>query len=531
MTNLDFTRQWLAAVLEAPTDRVHVDCIRQGWGVPHAGQSVNGTPFCLQGRNFTHGLGVHADSEVAVTLDTPARRFHAWVGVDHNEHTQRLLLQEMTPNSVRFSVEAGEQTLWQSPPLTVTDAPIEVDIALENVRALTLKVVSVDGKNAGTPADWANVSVELTDGTEAAVGESLAVQRLPRAPLFSFVYGGRHSSELLPRWNREHTTEPSEDGITLHRLTYRDPETKMAATLELKEFPDFPAVEWVIRFRNDGAEDSPLLEEIQSLDVAWAATSDTWLHRGQGSRSRMDDFAYHRDKVEAGADIAMVSAGGRSSETWLPFFNLQTSDQGAVVAIGWSGQWAAHLSRDKNDALSLRAGMERTHLSLSPGEEIRMPSAALIFWEGKPIDGNNHLRRFIIQHHTPRPNGQFLQAPLSRAHGEAKKLNASRKNSQGQGAGAALRRYWIDAGWYGTPESYSPIEFTGNWAGQVGNWFPNPVGHPQGMAPIGEAAKEAGLRFLLWFEPERAIWGTQVTQEHPEWFWASGQRGRTFCST
>ena len=26
------------------------------------------------------------------------------------------------------------------------------------------------------------------------------------------------------------------------------------------------------------------------------------------------------------------------------------------------------------------------------------------------------------------------------------------------------------------------------------------------------------MKFLLWVEPERAIWGTPITREHPEWF-------------
>lgn len=519
MTNSNFTQQWLAAVLEAPKNRVHIECIRQGWGHPRAGQSVNGTPLCLQGRTFTRGLGVHADSEVVVTLDAPARRFQAWVGVDDNEHSRRPLLHGLTPSGIVFSMEVEGKTVWQSPPQTVNDAPVEVDIPLEDVRQFTLKVLSVDGLIVFTAADWADAMIELADGSQVALGESLAVQRLPHRPIFSFMLNGRHSSELLPQWTREQMTETAGEGVLRHRLTYRDPETKLAAIVELKEFSDSPALEWVVRFRNEGPTNSPLLENIQAVDISWTATEDTWLHRSEGSQSSMKDFAYHKDKVETGDDIAMISVGGRSSESWLPFFNLQTADQGVVTAIGWSGQWAAQLSRGESDAISLRAGMERTQISLHPGEEIRTPSVALIFWEGKPIDGNNLLRHFIIQRHTPRPNGQLLQAPLCHGSWGGQKTEVHLENIHKiQEQHIPYDVYWIDAGWYGTAESYSPLEVTGTWAGQVGNWYPNPIGHPDGMAPIGEAAKEAGLRFLLWFEPERAIWGTQVTQEHPEWF-------------
>jgi alpha-galactosidase len=38
------------------------------------------------------------------------------------------------------------------------------------------------------------------------------------------------------------------------------------------------------------------------------------------------------------------------------------------------------------------------------------------------------------------------------------------------------------------------------------------------MRPIADAAKKAGMKFLLWLEPERAICGSPLTIEHPDWF-------------
>ncbi|MGI4789478.1 MAG: NPCBM/NEW2 domain-containing protein [Janthinobacterium lividum] len=523
----DFARQWLLAALEAPVKRVHIDSVRQGWGHLQMGQSVNGTPFCLGGRAFDRGLGVHADSEVRVTLDAPARRLKAWVGVDDNKNSRLPITQGLTPNSVLFSVEIEGRVLWQSPPLTVTDTPVEVDIPLPDVSEFTLKAEAADGQINNTAADWADVSVELADGSYVDAGESLAVHRLPQSPIFSFLYNGQSSSELLREWAHESVTETLAESVLLHRVTYRDPETEMAVILEIKEFEAFPAVEWVVRFRNEGSADTPLLENIQSLDILWTATEDTWLHRSQGSQSSLDDFAYHQDKLESGCTVSMDAGGGRSSTNWLPFFSLQTAGTGVVAAIGWSGQWAAQVSRDTADAITIRAGMERTHLVLHPGEEIRTPSTALIFWEGKPINGSNLLRRFLIERHTPRPDGKLLPAPLTtNAWGGVKTAVHVENIRRVKEQKLPYDTYWIDAGWYGTPEGYSPIEFTGKWWNQVGNWFPNPISHPDGMKPIGEAAREAGLNFLLWFEPERAIWGTQITQEHPDWFLGEQIAGR-----
>jgi alpha-galactosidase len=142
-----------------------------------------------------------------------------------------------------------------------------------------------------------------------------------------------------------------------------------------------------------------------------------------------------------------------------------------------------------------------------------------VFWEGEPLDGHNLLRRFVLAHHSPHPNGELLRGPLTTAHwGGMKTPDHLARIQTYREHGLEYDYYWIDAGWYGPPDSYSPDEFTGDWHLHVGNWNINPAAHPDGLRPISDAARGAGMRFLLWFEPERAVNGTPLTQEHPDWF-------------
>jgi alpha-galactosidase len=39
-----------------------------------------------------------------------------------------------------------------------------------------------------------------------------------------------------------------------------------------------------------------------------------------------------------------------------------------------------------------------------------------------------------------------------------------------------------------------------------------------GLCNVKEAAAKMGANLMIWFEPERAIIGTPITEEHPEWF-------------
>lgn len=44
---------------------------------------------------------------------------------------------------------------------------------------------------------------------------------------------------------------------------------------------------------------------------------------------------------------------------------------------------------------------------------------------------------------------------------------------------------------------------------------------------MGDAARVAGLGYLLWFEPERVAAGTEIARQHPEWV-AGGAKGGLF---
>ena len=369
---------------------------------------------------------------------------------------------------------------------------------------------------------WAAAAVGPADDPRAAHppdGE-FAAQLLPPGALpFSFCLGGRPSAELLADWDVTRATRPGADGVPVQQVVWRNPQTGLECEIELQTFSGFPAVEWVLRFRTTGAENTALLEDIRPLDTRWTAADDVQLRRSLGSPCTEEDFRYQIDPLATGATISMAAGGGRPSNAWLPFFNLQTGSTGVIAAIGWSGQWAADIARETETSVHLQAGQEFTRLVLRPGEEIRTPRILLLFWSGEPQTGHNALRRFILTHHTPRPDGQLLRGPLTAAHWGGMKtpdhlarIEAYRRQNLG------YEYYWVDAGWYGPTDSYSPNEFTGDWWKHVGNWTINPAAHPHGLRPISDAAGEAGMKFLLWFEPERAVTGTPLAVEHPDWF-------------
>ncbi|HEY3417211.1 MAG TPA: glycoside hydrolase family 36 protein, partial [Armatimonadota bacterium] len=335
----------------------------------------------------------------------------------------------------------------------------------------------------------------------------------PAHPPFSFVFAGQSSAEFLPQWSCESTAEAIAGG-TLTHYRYTDPAGRLTVTAHVRAFADFPALDWVLEFSNAGSEDTPIIADILSLDTTWqqAEGAQVLLHHAKGSLCLLDDFLPLTDALPVGKTLSLAPMGGRSSNGTLPFMNLQGQGGGVTLAVGWSGQWAAHFDRD-NAGLRLRAGMERTHLCLHPGETIRTPRMLLIDWTGDaPAAGQNLLRQLILAHYTPRVDGEIAIPPV--AHMTMSTYHHTRTTSEENELDAlaharalGAEAFWIDACWYGA---------SGYWWKDVGDWTVYPGRFPHGLKPIGDAARAAGMQFVLWFEPERVFEGTPLTIEHPE---------------
>ena len=288
-------------------------------------------------------------------------------------------------------------------------------------------------------------------------------------------------------------------------------------------YRDFPAVEWVVRFKNEGRADTPIVQDIliSALRFDDRPEGPATLYRARGSDADRTDFAPITDVLADGSEIAFGPRGGRSSDTALPFFNIAGPAKGIMVAVGWTGRWKAVVKKTGARGIGLDAGMEKTHFRLHSGEEVRSPSLALLFWKGADrFEGHNLFRRFILAHHAPRPNGKLVTPPISHGVGYGGPLPCNEYTCATESHVLAMIErlsqfgiepdaYWIDAGWY---ESAS----TSWWEG-VGTWTPDKKRFPRGLKPIGDAARSRGKQFVLWFEPERVYEGTRIDREHPAW--------------
>ena len=331
-------------------------------------------------------------------------------------------------------------------------------------------------------------------------------------PPFSFVYDGKSSETFLDSWQRRTEDRRLADRVE-YLTSWTDPRTGLKVSATTIAFRDFPAVDWVLRLENTGGHDSPIVEKVQALDVLLRTSAEQAmvLDRSNGDDCSLRSFLPTERALKPGDSVGLAPVGGRPSNGTLPLFNLQCGAEGFFTAIGWTGQWSAAFQREAGGATRLRAGMELTHLRLRPGEAIRTPRIMLLRWSGDRIEAHNAFRRLLLAHYLPKLDGRPVELAIAAQTFNRTGGQGYWASQAGQIAAAAVNRelgcntLWFDAGW-----------FEGNFPDGVGNWLPKPKEFPNGLRPVGDACRKLGLKFLVWYEPERVAAGTQLAREHPE---------------
>jgi alpha-galactosidase len=359
------------------------------------------------------------------------------------------------------------------------------------------------------------------------VGSTISALATPDRAPFAFTYGGKDASTLLAGWRRSEADATTAAGIAVHQISYRDPATKLKLMVEIRKFTDFPAVDWVLYFTNEGASDTPILENIRPVRTSVACgPGNAHLFTTAGSAQSREDFALQDFPLGNAAAMEWGAGSGRSSDAQdsvgghgaFPFYQLQTGDHGLFVAIGWTGSWLAHATRAADGkSIALDAGMAKTHLLLHPGETIRTPRILLMDSQGDFDQSHNAWRKLILAHYSPRdPQGQVVQVPACwdtwGTETEAVKVGTAKKLHE---LGIAADVYWMDAGWY--PPIGDPGA-NGDWSAHRGNWTASRSLFPNGLKPVGEALKAGGIGFLVWFEAETASPDAPWVKEHPDWY-------------
>ena len=311
-------------------------------------------------------------------------------------------------------------------------------------------------------------------------------------------------------------------------------------TLDKKEYSDFDAVEWVLWFENNSNENSGVFSDILDADTILPFDIPEPPKAGympvEGnvcviSMRGMVNGTYYweNDKTSAteyGLDYEYLgkrktrrfaNVNARSSDGTMPFFDITANGCGYMVAIGWTGDWKAEFTKTEN-GVSVKTGLKETGFYLTSGERLRTSSVVIMKYSDSE-DKYNKFRAFIKKYFSHKTNTPTKRDGLMAfelwggitSEEMIKRINELAKYD------IRFEDIWIDAGWYGNCTKCDEA-FTGDWSMHTGEWEVNPRVHSDELLEVKRAAENAGMKLMLWFELERAVKGTKILAEHPEWF-------------
>ena len=337
---------------------------------------------------------------------------------------------------------------------------------------------------------------------------------------FSFNYGGKSI-----------TYKDLKDGVI---------DKNLSVTVKTHKYDEFNATEWVLWFENSGEKDSKIISEIKDCDMILPFDIDRAYRQNmfipkktdlcvvsmngmvesdrywENARECFDEYTFNYDYLYKlpHSTKKFANRGGRSSDKYVPIFDVTQNNKGYIVAIGWTGDWKAEFTECEN-GVHVKTGLKETNFYLKPNEKVRT-SSVLIMEYDENEDKYNKFRKLIKNHFSHMACTKAEKEGLFAAgfFGSVPSENIVRHIKKLAENGITFDEIWIDAGWYGKcqPNSMS------DWDACVGEWDIHEETHPKRFQDVLEEAKKTNSKIMFWIEPERARSNTAVINAQPDWF-------------
>ncbi len=307
-----------------------------------------------------------------------------------------------------------------------------------------------------------------------------------------------------------------DSNIIEYIVTGHDCENGLKLTANCREYLDFAVVEWTFWIENIRDENSPIITNFNGMDGFLPGEKPVIVYN-TGDTSDEELFKDSTWNLTENPYFTQHPDGGRGSDCALPYYRVLCEGFGYTISIGWPGQWLSEFEL-ADGGFTMKATQQYARFYLKPSEKVRTARITIETFEGDLERGINTWRRFMLAHIVPKPCGK-LPSPIMPIGdgGDGDCYTLSSENQQKEfidkfsASGLCEDVYWIDAGWF-TCKDKDTGKITWNYTGGL---FSDPIRYPNGLAPVSEKAHENGMKFLLWFEPER-IYLKHIFGEYPE---------------
>ncbi|MCO8273733.1 alpha-galactosidase [Actinoplanes sp. TRM 88003] len=370
---------------------------------------------------------------------------------------------------------------------------------------------------------WCGV---VDPATTAADHAALTPDGLPLLPEGSHTWYGRpglsgHRGAGEPgAWSPWFV--PTSIAVTPHHATIAAADKQAGLTLRT-DVETVPG--GLLRLRHALTNDGPTEYQLEALDVVVPVPdravesldfTGRWARERTPQRRPITDGLWLREnrRGKTGFDAATVLTAGT------PGFGFAGGEVWGVH-VGWSGNHRHRLERiplgKNNPTVTALGGGELLlpgEVTLAPGATYETPWA----YVGAAGDGLDGLAARFHDYLRSVPAHPGSERPVTLNVWEAVYFDHDLtvlRDLADRAARIGVERFVLDDGWFGGRRH--------DRAG-LGDWTVAPAVWPDGLRPIIDHVREAGLQFGLWFEPEMVNADSDLFRNHPEWILATAGR-------
>ena len=325
------------------------------------------------------------------------------------------------------------------------------------------------------------------------------------------IYNGKPKLEGLPA-----TYVESDDEAQTLELVLEDTSINTRIVLLYTIYEAFPVIARSVRFECDSDEKITLLSamsacvDLPDKDYEMIDLAGVW------ARERH----VRRHKLDYGIQ-SIYSMRGCSSYQFNPFLALARENadefQGQVYGFSlvYSGNFLAQTEVDNYDTARVLMGIHPNGFkwTLGKGESFQTPEMVMVYSEAG-LNGMSQTFHKLYRTRLARGTWRDKVRPILINSWEAFYFDFDAPKLLGLADAATdlgMELFVLDDGWFGN--KYPRKD---DHAG-LGDWEVTHSKLPGGVPALVKAAKEAGVKFGIWIEPEMVNPKSELFEKHPDW--------------
>ena len=313
-----------------------------------------------------------------------------------------------------------------------------------------------------------------------------------------------------------HRVDKQDDNVSITTVNLKDPVYPVEVALYYKTYTRENVIEQWSVIKN--SEKRPItLHKYASANLYFMA-DDYFLTHYHGTWAQ--EMKPEETRLTAGIKVLDSKLGTRANLFQPPTFMISfdkpaTEDEGKVLfgTLAWSGNFQVDLELDSYHNLRMIAGIS-PHASeyvLKPGEEFRTPSFITTYSENGKGEASRNLHNWARKYRLL--DGQGSRLTLLN-NWEATYFDFDENKLAGlfrDGKKLGVDMFLLDDGWFANKYPRNSDR------SGLGDWQENVKKLPHGLGYLVKEAKDAGIKFGIWLEPEMVNPKSELYEKHKDW--------------